>query len=83
MKMPMEMMRLTEKRAGVLRALYRRTELEIWDFMDKSDLSFACIDVILNGDAEYITDGSIRGFAKGFDMTEAELRAYLEIGDFF
>lgn len=74
---------LTDKRASILHSLYRQTGLSLADFMDKTDLSFKCIDICLGGRCESISESEIEGFAKGFDMTPAELLMYLEISDFF
>lgn len=79
----MEMLEMTDKRAGILRALYAKTELDLADFMDKTDLSFRAIDMALSGAATYLLPRDIEGFAKGFDMTPSELLMYLELSDFF
>lgn len=76
-------MELTEKRAAVLRALYRETGLEIWDFMDKTDLDFAYIDRALNGELHLLSESGLEAFARGFDLSPQALTAYLEIGNFF
>lgn len=79
----MEMIQMTDKRAGILRALYAKTELGLADFMDKTDLSFKAIDLALSGACNHLLPSEIEGFAKGFDMTPSELLMYLEISDFF
>ncbi|MDL2236554.1 hypothetical protein LJC56_01815 [Christensenellaceae bacterium OttesenSCG-928-K19] len=74
---------MTSKRANILHQLYRKTGLDLADFMDKTDLSFKELEVNMSGRCGSISERELKGFAKGFDMNVEELLTYLELSDFF